>query len=91
MENTAMNIGLHVNQKVIDLRVPNQVTLQRLSVIIEDCLMTLNEPLPKVWTLRLLHKNLELNPKLALSNYALGDGEQFEVVALEKEGVKHEA
>jgi uncharacterized ubiquitin-like protein YukD len=84
MENTAINIGLHVNQKVIDLRVPNQVSMDRLKLIVEECLNTLGEPFPKPWELQLLHKNLKLDSKNSLSAHALGDGEQFKVVGLEK-------
>ena len=76
-ETTAISIGLHLNNKVIDLRLPRYVNEQRLKEIIRECLEVLHEPVPQDFELKILNKSLTLDEVIPLHHYPLGDGDQF--------------
>ena len=77
---TAINIGLHIGNKVIDLRIPRIVTLEQLNVIIANGLMSISMPLPPKWSLRLISKDIEIKPDVPLNEYPLSNGDQFLLV-----------
>ena len=77
---TAINIGLHIGNKVIDLRIPRIVTLEQLNVIIANGLMSISMPLPPKWNLRLISKDIEIKPDVPLNEYPLSNGDQFLLV-----------
>ena len=74
---TAINIGLHFGNKVIDLRVPHFVTMEQLNEIVANGLATLAIQLPPKWTLRLVSKNIEIKPDITLNEYPLSNGDQL--------------
>ena len=77
---TAINIGLHIGNKVIDLRIPRIVTLEQLNVIIANGLMSISMPLPQKWSLRLISKDIEIKLDVPLNEYPLSNGDQFLLV-----------
>jgi uncharacterized ubiquitin-like protein YukD len=76
-DQTAINIGLHINDQVIDLRIPRLVNEQQLKKVLTSSLETLSIHLPREWELKLLNKNIEINKLLPLSEYPLSDGDQL--------------
>lgn len=76
---TAINIGLHIKGRVIDLRVPCQVGEEQLRGVIRAALAQLHIHLPESFELHLLDKKTDIQPDMRLSHYSLGDGDQFAV------------
>ena len=83
-DKTAINVGLHFNEQVIDLRIPNRVTLEQLGPLLKDALTIMNITLPEKFSLELINKPIKLNQKLPLVNYPISDGDQL-LVRTEKE------
>ncbi|MBO0450966.1 MULTISPECIES: EsaB/YukD family protein [Enterococcus] len=81
---TAINIGLHFNEQVIDLRIPNRVTLEQLVPLLQEALTIMNVTLPESFSLELINKPIRINPQLPLANYPISDGDQL-FVRTEKE------
>jgi len=79
---TAINIGLHFGNKVIDLRIPRFVTMEQLHGIVADGLMSLSVVLPPEWSLRVISKSIEIKPDVPLSEYPLSNGDQFKIIEL---------
>ena len=74
---TAINIGLHFNEQVIDLRIPNRVTLARLAPLLQEALAIMNVTLPDNFSLELINKPIRINQQLPLANYPISDGDQL--------------
>jgi len=74
---TAINIGLHLGEQVIDLRIPRDVTVARLREVITDGLATQGIPLPKQFGLRVLNKAMRLDDDVTVRDYPLADGDQL--------------
>ncbi|MGM0112110.1 EsaB/YukD family protein [Enterococcus sp. DIV0187] len=74
---TAINIGLHFNERVIDLRIPNRVTLEQLVPLLQEALAIMNFTLPDSFSLELINKPIRINPRLPLANYPVSDGDQL--------------
>jgi uncharacterized ubiquitin-like protein YukD len=86
---TAINIGLHYNERVIDLRIPNRVTLERLVPLLQEALTIMNISLPENFSLELLNKPIKINQHLPLANYPISDGDQLYVRTESKnDGIK---
>ncbi|MGM0165616.1 hypothetical protein IGI39_000558 [Enterococcus sp. AZ135] len=81
---TAINIGLHFNERVIDLRIPNRVTLEQLVPLLQEALAIMNFTLPESFSLELINKPIKINQQLPLANYPISDGDQL-LVRTEKE------
>lgn len=81
---TAINIGLHYEENVIDLRIPNRVTLERLVPLLQEALSIMNFSLPEKFSLELINKPIKINQQLPLANYPISDGDQL-YVRTEKE------
>ena len=77
--NTSVAIGLHYNDTVIDLQVPNQVTLSRLKELLKESLVLLNIQLPEEFDLILLNKPVSIDPQIKLSHYPIGNGDQLSI------------
>lgn len=76
-DKTAINIGLKINQEVIDLRIPNQVTLERLEELLQEALALMNLSLPPTFSLELVNKPIHLAPDIPLAHYPIGNGDQL--------------
>ena len=76
-QETAINIGLHINNQVIDLRVPNQVTMTRLEELLRESLVLLKVNLPQSFSLELINKPIDIDKDVLLDNYPIGNGDQF--------------
>jgi uncharacterized ubiquitin-like protein YukD len=81
---TAVNIGLHIGEITIDLRVPRFVTISRLKEIIEQALEMQKIPIPRDWELVVINKAVKLKNDIILANYPISDGDQLEIVSKER-------
>lgn len=79
MDDTIM-VGIEVNHRVIDLKIPTQVTVGRLQILLQEALGLLGINLPNEIELILKNKSFELRPDIFLADYPLGDGDQFLIV-----------
>jgi len=80
MDQSAVNIGLHIGTQVIDLRVPRHVTIDKLKSVIAEGLLTLPIPLPPNWALRSVNKPIVFRSDALLSEYPISNGDQLAVV-----------
>lgn len=86
---TAINIGLHFEGNVIDLRIPNRVTLERLVPLLQEALAIMNFKLPENFSLELINKPIKIKQQLPLANYPISDGDQLYVrTEIENDGTK---
>jgi len=76
---TAINIGLHLGEQVIDLRVPRNVTVARLCEIIAEGLATQGILLPPKFRLGVLNKAVKLEDDVPVCDYPLADGDQLKM------------
>jgi uncharacterized ubiquitin-like protein YukD len=76
---TAINIGLHIKGRVIDLRIPYQVKETQLKGIVSTALSQLHISLPEGFELRLLNKETDIRRDIPLNHYPLSDGDQFAI------------
>jgi uncharacterized ubiquitin-like protein YukD len=75
-----VNVGIHVQGRVIDLRLPSLVTKVRLKRVLTEALATAKVHLPVGFDLRFVGKPLEVSEVALLDVYAIGDGDQIEIV-----------
>ncbi|MBN7274907.1 type VII secretion protein, YukD family [Ligilactobacillus pobuzihii] len=80
----AIAIGLHFNERVIDLKVPTQVTIARLKDLLRDSLEILQLELPADFSLEVQNKPLRLVEYKKLVDYPLANGDQLVVKSGEK-------
>lgn len=76
----AVNVGVHVEGRVIDLRVPRLVKKNHLKRVVAEALSMMRISLPPRFELRFIGKALEVSDTVVLDAYAIGDGDQIEVV-----------
>lgn len=81
MEKTSIAIGLHLNDRVIDLRIPREVSVERLKILLVQALNANKIDLPHDFSLKVLNKPLRLTANNLLADYPLGDGDQIAVIA----------
>lgn len=74
---TSIGVGLHVANRVIDLQIPNQVTVLRLKYLLRESVALLSVQLPEHFELAVINKPIRLNEKAVLADYPLGDGDQL--------------
>ena len=79
-KDVSVNIGLRVGSNVIDLRVPRMVRKWHLKRVIIEALLVLHVKIPTEFELKLRGKPLEVSESALYDEYALGDGDQFEIV-----------
>ena len=77
---TAINIGLHIKEQVIDLRVPSDVTIRQLCEIITAGLATQVIYLPAEFRLHVLNKPIRLDDDIYVREYPLANGDRLMVV-----------
>ncbi|MGM0214455.1 EsaB/YukD family protein [Enterococcus sp. AZ109] len=82
-DKTAINIGLILKHEVIDLRIPNQVTLDRLGELLQEALAVMNLTLPPKFSLELINKPINIKPDIPLAHYPIGNGDQLLVKEME--------
>jgi len=80
VKDVSVNIGLHIGEHVIDLRIPRMVRKQHLKRVISEALLMMRVQMPMDFELRLGGKPLEVNDLALYDEYALGDGDQLEIL-----------
>ena len=81
-----VNVGVHIQGRVIDLRIPSLVTKVHLKRVIAEALSTARMSLPAGFDLRFIGKPLEVSDLVPLNAYAIGDGDQIEIVLKGRNG-----
>jgi len=79
-KDVSVNIGLHIGRQVIDLRIPRLVKKWHLKRVITEALLIMGVKIPADFELRIRGKSLEVNDSAFYYEYALGDGDQIEIV-----------
>ena len=79
-KDVSVNIGLHIGSHVIDLRVPRMVRKWHLKRVISEALLMMHVKIPTDFELKLRGKPLEVSDSALYDEYALGDGDQIEIV-----------
>ena len=75
-----VNVGVHIQGRVIDLRIPSLVTKVHLKRVLAEALSNARVNLPAGFDLRFIGKPLEVGDSIPLNSYAIGDGDQIEIV-----------
>lgn len=83
-------IGVEIQNKIFDLKVPINVTMKRLKELLKEALNLVGVYLPDNFDLVVKSKQLNLDLDSVLSEYPLSDGDQFIVVLNNNEGEKIE-
>ena len=81
-KDVSVNIGLHIGKNVIDLRVPKLIGKWHLKRVIEEALLLMRIKIPTDFELRIGGKPLEISDTAFYDEYALGDGDQIEIVLI---------
>ena len=81
-KDVSVNVGLHIGSNVIDLRIPRLVRTWHLKRVISEALFMMHVKIPADFELRLIGKPLEVNDLSLYDEYAIGDGDQIEVVEI---------
>lgn len=81
---TSISIGLQVGNQIVDLQIPNQVSVARLKELLLESFELLPIRLPASFELVVLNKPIHLADNQLIVDYPLGNGDQL----LVKETVK---
>jgi uncharacterized ubiquitin-like protein YukD len=73
----SIGIGLHIGNQIIDLQVPNQVSIERLKELLRESVALLKIELPEEFELKLINKPLIIDNQVKLANYPISNGYQF--------------
>ena len=76
-KDTAVNIGLHIQGRVVDLRVPRDVTKPHLKRVIAEALQVMKISVLPNFDLKFIDKPIEMNDTSMLGEYAVGNGDQL--------------
>ena len=79
-KDVSVNVSIHVEGRVIDLRVPRMVTKIHLKRVIVEALSMMKIKLPPRFELNFICKPVEMSDAIILDSYAIGDGDQIEIV-----------
>lgn len=79
-----VDIGLHYEGEVYDLRVPEMVTLRQLAELLRDSMPVMDVVLPEKFRLQIINKHVRIDQDVVLAEYPVGNGDQFEII--EEEG-----
>lgn len=74
---SAIGIGLHLSNRVIDLQIPNQVSISRLKELLIETFEVLSIELPQSFELIVLNKPIHLTENQLLADFPIGDGDQL--------------
>lgn len=83
MGETAIAIGLHFNKQTIDLRIPTEVSIEHLKLLLAQALATKKINLPTNFNLEIINKPLRLSERNLLRDYPIGDGDQLRIISTE--------
>lgn len=83
-------IGVEIQNKIFDLKVPVNVTMKRLKELLKEAMKLVGVYLPDNFDLVVKSKQLNVDLDSVLSEYPLSDGDQFIVVLNNDEGEKIE-
>ena len=75
-----VNVGIHIQGRVIDLRIPSLVTKVHLKRVLAEALFNARVSLPASFDLKFIGKPLQVGDSIPLDAYAIGDGDQIEIV-----------
>ena len=81
-----VNVGVHIQGRVIDLRIPSLVTKVHLKRVIAEALSNARMNLPAGFDVRFIDKPLKVSDSVPLDAYAIGDGDQIEIVLKGRNG-----
>ncbi len=82
--NDHVDISLEMNGRQLDLRVPSQVTLARLKILLSEVFRDHGVRMPERWGLELAGKTIGLGQFDMLCDFPVGDGDVFTVVQVEE-------
>lgn len=77
-----IRVAIHYSNKVIDLQIPNQVSIKRLKVLLREAFIRRSIEVPMEFELLVLNKPILLNTEHLVSDYPLGDGDQLAIQKL---------
>ncbi|MCL2463752.1 MAG: EsaB/YukD family protein [Micrococcales bacterium] len=86
MPDQHINISIELNSRQLDLRVPNDVTLARLTELISQVLEEHHISMPQQWHLEVQDKPIGLSGYDTLSDFPIGNGDIFTVTIEPQEG-----
>ena len=78
---TTISISLHTADRIIDLKVPSQVTVARLKTILQESFPIIHIRLPENFELALLNKRIHLRNEAILAE---NNGDQLQVIERQK-------
>ncbi|KRL08061.1 hypothetical protein [Schleiferilactobacillus perolens] len=81
MKETAINIEIEVNEQILDIRIPNRVSTERLGTLLQPIFAAEQIQLPEHWSLQLASQRIAAVATVALDRYGIVDGDRFTVVA----------
>lgn len=76
-QETAIGISLHIDDKIIDLQIPKQVTIARLKKLFIESFCQHQLSLPEAFELVVLNKSIRLSDEAFLSDYPISEGDQL--------------
>ena len=76
----SVNVGVWIAGHVIDLRIPRLVRKAHLKRVLAEALMMMKIKLPVNFELILNGKPIKTNDSAVFDDYAIGDGDQIEIV-----------
>ncbi|GBG94794.1 hypothetical protein LFYK43_12530 [Ligilactobacillus salitolerans] len=83
-QETAITVGLHLDDQVLDLKLPTKVSIARLKVLLAESLAVMHLSLPAEFELQVLNKPLRLVEHKRLADYPLADGDQLAVTSTQE-------
>ncbi|MDR0298506.1 MAG: EsaB/YukD family protein [Streptococcaceae bacterium] len=75
-----IDISLKYRESQYDLRLPREVSMARLSELLEKALRGKGRELPENWQLVLENKTFKLTHDDRLSELPIGDGDVFQII-----------
>ena len=82
MDDTMM-VAVDWQGKVVDLRIPTQIKMGRLKELLREVFQILRRPLPSSFELMITNKPFRIGDHEYLSDYPLGNGDQFRIEPIE--------
>lgn len=84
MNPQTITVELTYQSQTFDVMIPTAVTISRLKVLLSEALVLKKIVLPEHFDLFLKNKPFELAPSALISEYPIGNGDQFEIVICEE-------
>lgn len=76
----SISVGLHLDEQIIDLKIPTRVTILRLKELLKEAVLLLGVQLPEKFELIVLNKSIVFVDYELLEYYPVGNGDQLKVV-----------